>query len=90
MFVIICYFYMCDINWNLTVYQYFLNQKSRGGWWNAKGGGAFPHRPPSYVLGVSKEVIKYLVSVTAPQLLTWLIFDTFVNINKNYKMSVSK
>ena len=90
MFVSICYFYMFNINWNLIVYQYFSNQKSREGWWNAKGEGAFPHCPPSYVLGVSKEVIKYLVPVTAPQLLTLLIFDTFVNFNKYYKMSVSK
>ena len=54
-------------------------------------GGGLQHRPPpSYFLGVSKEVIKYLVSVTAHQLLTLLIFDTFVNFNKYYKMSVSK
>ena len=54
-------------------------------------GGGVPHRPPpSYFLGVSKEVIKYLVSVTAHQLLTLLIFDTFVNFNKYYEMSVSK
>ena len=81
---------MCDINWNSKVYQYFLNQKSRGGWWIAKGGGRPAPPPPSYFLGVSKEVIKYLVSVTAHQLLTLLIFDTFVNFNKYYKMSVSK
>ena len=53
-------------------------------------GKGLPAPPPSYVLGVSKEVIKYLVPVTAPQLLTLLIFDTFVNFNKYYKMSVSK
>ena len=55
-----------------------------------KGGGPSAPPPPSYFLGVNKEVIKYLVSVTAHQLLTLLIFDTFVNFNKYYKMSVSK
>ena len=55
-----------------------------------KGRGPSRTAPPSYVLGVSKEVIKYLVPVTVPQLLTLLIFDTFVNFNKYYKMSVSK
>ena len=55
-----------------------------------KGRGPSRTAPPSYVLGVSKEVIKYLVPVTAPQLLTLLIFDNFVNFNKYYKMSVSK
>ena len=57
---------------------------------NCQGGGRPAPPPPSYFLGVSKEVIKYLVSVTAHQLLTLLIFDTFVNFNKYYKMSVSK
>ena len=68
----------------------FLKSKIQRGLVKCQRGGAFPHRPPSYFLGVSKEVIKYLVSVTAHQLLTLLIFDTFVNFNKYYKMSVSK
>ena len=55
------------------------------------GGAPAPSPAPaplSYVL--DKEVIKYHVSVTAPQLLTWLIFDTFVKFYRYYKMSVSK
>ena len=49
------------------------------------GWGISPLSPPFW-----PRLIKYHVSVTNPQLLTCLIFDTFVKFYKYYKMSVSK
>ena len=69
----------------------FLKSRIQRGAVKCQGGAPAPSPAPaplSYVL--DKEVIKYHVSVTAPQLLTWLIFDTFVKFYRYYKMSVSK
>ena len=89
------YLLLLDVRYKLKYnsLSIFLKSRIQRGAVKCQGGLRLPPplRPPlSYVLGVNKEVIKYHVSVTAPQLLTWLIFDTFVNFNKYYKMSVSK
>ena len=89
------YLLLLDVRYKLKYnsLSIFLKSRIQRGAVKCQGGAPAPSpAPPSPQLRprVNKEVIKYLVSVTAPQLLTWLIFDTFVKFYKYYKISVSK